>query len=195
MTQDNQGSCFATNSGLFRYDGYALRQYRHDDADPNTISSDDIRTLFKDRSGMLWIGTTARGLDRLDPAREAVTHFRHNNKDPNSLSSDNLICIRQDSSSVLWFGTSNGLNRLEPGKHPLLASITMLTIPRVYPRITSWPFMRIDKETCGRYAARLNWMDRATGRSVRYMHNAANPDTLSDNYVSLFLKIIPERSG
>jgi ligand-binding sensor domain-containing protein len=117
MTQDNQGFMwFATNSGLFRYDGYALRQYRHDDADPNTISSDDIRTLFKDRSGMLWIGTTARGLDRLDPAREVVTHYRHNNKDPNSLSSDNLICIRQDSSSVLWFGTSNGLNRLEPGK-------------------------------------------------------------------------------
>ena len=32
ITQDNQGFLwFATNSGLFRYDGYTLRQYRHND--------------------------------------------------------------------------------------------------------------------------------------------------------------------
>jgi ligand-binding sensor domain-containing protein len=49
--------------------------------------------------------------------------------------------------------------------------------------------MRIDKEILWVGTQHgLNRMDRATGRSVRYMHDAANPDTLSDNYVSAILE-------
>jgi len=173
ITQDKQGFIwFATNSGLFRYDGYTLRQYRHNADDRNTISSDDVRTLFKDRSGMLWIGTAAQGLDRFDPAHEVVTHYRHNSKDPNSLSSDNLICIYQDSSRVLWFGTSDGLDRLKPGE----TSFTRFGHDSNEPAsLSANTILDIHEDRYGNLWVGtphgLNRMDRTTGRSVRFVHN------------------------
>jgi ligand-binding sensor domain-containing protein len=71
ITQDNYGFIwFATNAGLYRYDGYSLKSYRHDPDDPNSLSDDTIRSLYKDRDGILWIGSNFGGLDRLDPTED-----------------------------------------------------------------------------------------------------------------------------
>jgi ligand-binding sensor domain-containing protein len=39
--------------------------YRHDPADPGTISSDAIESLYVDREGVLWVGTSGGGLNML----------------------------------------------------------------------------------------------------------------------------------
>ena len=78
IAQDNQGYMwFATNGGLFRYDGYNVTPYLHDPDNRNSIGSDDLNTVYRDRSGILWIGSGYDGLDRLDPISGAITHYRH----------------------------------------------------------------------------------------------------------------------
>ena len=115
ITQDNYGFIwFGTNAGLYRYDGYSLKSYRHDPDDPNSLSDDTIRVVYKDRDGILWIGSNFGGLDRLDPTEDTFKHYRHDAADNRSLSDNSVGCIYQDRSGVLWVGTRVGLNRFEP---------------------------------------------------------------------------------
>src|SRR5712692_7261246 len=75
IVQDDQGFLwFGFYHGLLRYDGYQFREFLHEPEDPNSISCVNVRALFKDRTGNLWIGSD-QSLDRYDPARGIFKHF------------------------------------------------------------------------------------------------------------------------
>jgi len=110
----------ATNDGLCRYDGpgvikvYKQRQPENQDAASNTLQSDNIRALFCDSQGYLWIGTRFGGLTRFRPATNEWQTFRHNPDDENSLSYDEVLTIMEDSKQRIWVGTEDGLNLFNP---------------------------------------------------------------------------------
>jgi PAS domain S-box-containing protein len=97
---------FGTQDGLRRYDGYRLREFRHDSGNPNSLSGSYINALFKDRSGKLWVASD-QYLDRYDPASEIFTH--HRSEELEGTVSD----INQDRAGILWFATNHGLTRLD----------------------------------------------------------------------------------
>jgi signal transduction histidine kinase/ligand-binding sensor domain-containing protein/CheY-like chemotaxis protein len=114
LAQDNYGFVWlGTDDGLFRYDGYTLRAYRHDPANPGSLSENSVLVLYKDRSGVMWIGTSYGGLDRFDPAQNSFTHYRHDPANNQSLNDDHIFSIYQDSADSLWVGTNNGFDRLD----------------------------------------------------------------------------------
>ncbi len=184
ITQDNQGFMwFATSHGLFRYDGYALTPYFHDPNNTNSIASNSLTTLYKDRSGIIWIGTAA-GLDNLDPVRGTFTHFRHQSGVDGSLTADGVNCIYQDREGMLWVGTNGGLDRLDPSGRKFMhykhnpadpASLTYDEIVSVYED-------RHHNFWVGT-AHGLNKFDRATGRSAHFVHDPADPHSLGHDYV------------
>jgi ligand-binding sensor domain-containing protein len=89
--------------------------YRSRAGDSTTIGSDFIRTIFEDRSGMLWIGTHGGGLSRFDRASGTFRHFRADPYDSTSLSNDYVFSIHEDSVGILWMATwGGGLNRYDP---------------------------------------------------------------------------------
>src|SRR5262245_3680317 len=81
---------FATVDGLFRHDGYNLKTYRHDAGNPNSLSENFVRSVYRDRSGMLWIATIAGGLDKLHLAKNTFTHYRHDPAKQQSLTNDDV---------------------------------------------------------------------------------------------------------
>ena len=86
--------------------------YRHDPADASTLSSDRILDIYRDRAGVLWIGTEDGGLNRLDQARGGFVHYRHDAADPTSLGSDAAWNILGSRDGSLWIATlGGGLNR------------------------------------------------------------------------------------
>ena len=110
IIEDDQGFLwFGTNSGLQRYDGYSLRAFRHDPANPKSLSGSYINALFKDRSGKLWVASDEY-LERYDPATESFT------RDPSLAGGIEgwVWQISQDSEGMLWLATHAGLARLEP---------------------------------------------------------------------------------
>ncbi len=186
ITQDNFGFLWlGTSSGLYRYDGYDLKSYRHVDGDPNSPSDDTIRTVYKDRDGILWIGTIYGGLDRLDPTRETFTHYRHAPGDPGSLSGELACCVYRDRSGVLWVGTSGGLDRLDPGSETFLH---YRNDPKDAGTLSDNVVTSIFEDRSGNLwigtGAGLNRMDRGTGRSKRFLHNPKDPRSLPSDYVS-----------
>jgi ligand-binding sensor domain-containing protein/signal transduction histidine kinase len=111
IVQDDEGFMwFGTSDGLRRYDGYGFRAYRHDPKNPNSISGATVYSLFKDRSGKLWVGSDAF-LDMFDPATDKFTHL----SGPGSAGISSLVLdVRQDRSGMLWVASYQGLYRIDP---------------------------------------------------------------------------------
>jgi PAS domain S-box-containing protein len=111
ILQDDQGFIwFASLYGLNRYDGYKFKVFKHEPDDPNSLSGVHNYSLFKDRSGMLWIGCE-EFLDRFDPVTETATHYRISDAEGETSPVRN---ISQDHTGVLWLGTTGGLYRFNP---------------------------------------------------------------------------------
>jgi serine phosphatase RsbU (regulator of sigma subunit) len=95
-------------------------RYLHDPLDSLSISHNEIRSLYLDRHGMLWIGTFGGGLNVVDvkapqdsPLR--FKRFRNNPADSCSIGSDFVREVCEDRSGIFWIGTQgNGLNRFDP---------------------------------------------------------------------------------
>ena len=117
IAQDHQGFLwFGTRDGLYRYDGYDLKTYRHESGNPNSLSDDSVTTVYCDRTGTLWIGSELGGLDRFDPASETFTHFQHVAARRESLSDNTVNRIFQDTEGTMWVGTNGGMDRLNLGR-------------------------------------------------------------------------------
>ena len=83
----------ATCEGLFRYDGYEYKAYRHDVRDSTSLSNPYVRSLLEDRDGNLWVGTS-NGLNLLDRRTGKFQQFKPSPEDIDTNSS----CFLRNSS-------------------------------------------------------------------------------------------------
>ncbi len=63
---------------------------------------------YEDSTGVLWVGTSASGLNRMDGERGTFVRYMHDPADARSLSDDHVLAIIEDSAGVLWVGTQGG---------------------------------------------------------------------------------------
>jgi signal transduction histidine kinase/ligand-binding sensor domain-containing protein/CheY-like chemotaxis protein/HPt (histidine-containing phosphotransfer) domain-containing protein len=85
--------------------------YRHNASDPQSLSSDAVRTLVLGPDGTVWVGTSNAGLDAMNPATGRFEHFRHDDAVRGSVASNNIFTLTLDRAGRLWVGTDNGLDR------------------------------------------------------------------------------------
>ena len=92
------------------YDGLSVidthnrvaRNYKHNSADPNSISGNEIHCIFKDKNGNIWIGTN-NGLDLFDTLNGKFIHYNDNGKAHHP-----IFSIKQMSDGNLWLATEQG---------------------------------------------------------------------------------------
>jgi serine phosphatase RsbU (regulator of sigma subunit)/ligand-binding sensor domain-containing protein len=90
-----------------------VTRFRHDAANPRSLSHDDVRAIVEDTDGTLWIGTSGGGLNRLDPSTGLFTRYRYDARNPRGLGHDVVAALVLDGDGALWVGTDGGgLNRL-----------------------------------------------------------------------------------
>ena len=97
--------------GLFLFDPKtrAVKNYRHQPNDENSLPSDDIYALLEDASGRLWIGTQYGGLCFFDPTTEKFTTFNSRQ----GLQNNTVLSILEDSKGYLWLSTNEGISRFD----------------------------------------------------------------------------------
>ncbi len=80
----------------------------------NSLSNNDVRSIFVDKKGSLWLGTFGGGLNKFIPPQndKQPAKFYHYNKE-DGLANDIVRNILPDSSSNLWIGTANGLSKFD----------------------------------------------------------------------------------
>jgi signal transduction histidine kinase/ligand-binding sensor domain-containing protein len=109
ILQDKMGFMwFATEMGIYRYDGAEFVNYRHDAADTGGLPSNYILKIFEDSYCILWLGTPGSGLCRFDRKREIFKNYTFNQANAHSISSNDIRCLFEDSHRNLWIGTSGG---------------------------------------------------------------------------------------
>ena len=86
----------------------SYQHFTHDIQNANSIASNDVRAIFEDNTGTLWIGTHDKGLDKFVPENNSFQHFRHTPDNNNSLIHNQVITITEDHQGELWIGTSGG---------------------------------------------------------------------------------------
>ncbi|MFV0377542.1 MAG: ATP-binding protein [Mangrovibacterium sp.] len=75
------------------------------------LSDNNVRALFEDTKGRLWIGTQD-GLNCFDPNSQSFQRFYYSPTDQLSLNDNIVNTIFEDRSGNLWIGTNSGLNKL-----------------------------------------------------------------------------------
>jgi signal transduction histidine kinase/ligand-binding sensor domain-containing protein/DNA-binding response OmpR family regulator len=116
LLQDSQGYLWlATESGLNRYDGQSIREYRRKRGDDYGLASDYIWAIAEDAGGDLWLATIGGGVARWDRSTDRFQQFRHDPADPHSLASDAARTLLIDAQGRIWVGTEqHGLDVLDP---------------------------------------------------------------------------------
>jgi len=116
ITQDYMGFIWmATNNGLCRYvNDREITLYRKEDQIQGGLQSNNIRSLYADKKGTLWIGTRHGGLTCFHQPSSTWKTFMHDPNDPSSISNDEILSILEDAQGRVWVGTENGLNLFDP---------------------------------------------------------------------------------
>ncbi|TQV89554.1 hybrid sensor histidine kinase/response regulator transcription factor [Aliikangiella coralliicola] len=113
IVQDDNGFIWiASETGLYRFDGYELKQYIHNNNLSNSLSENYVFCLFKDSLGTLWVGTSGGGLNRYDFDQDRFVHYQSSPDDPTTLSDNHINAITEDPFGYIWVGTADGLNKL-----------------------------------------------------------------------------------
>lgn len=97
---DSNGTLWiaATGEGVFsyRFDTGKLTNYRHDPANPHSISNNNINSITQDSKGNLWFATSGSGLDLYRPASNDFENF---DQARNGLSSNCIYETRESPTS------------------------------------------------------------------------------------------------
>jgi signal transduction histidine kinase/ligand-binding sensor domain-containing protein/CheY-like chemotaxis protein len=97
---------FATEDGLDRFDGSSFKVYNHNMLDTNSIATNQIRVLFEDPQGRLWVGTN-RTLSLYDRQRDCFHNY-------NIANGTAVRSICPDGNGHLWLGSYAGLILYDP---------------------------------------------------------------------------------
>lgn len=121
LVTDEKGLWIGTDNGLDYLDFTAntfthYRAVENSRSGTNGLSSNSIRTLFRDSKGQIWIGTGNAGLNIYDPADKSIRVFKYSNQNLSSLSHNRVLSIAEDKYGNIWIGTANGLNQYIPGR-------------------------------------------------------------------------------
>ncbi len=101
---------FGTREGIFRYDGYEFKAYRHDVKDSTTLSNPNINMVVEDQDGWIWIGTN-NGLNLLDRRTGKSQRFLPAPRNETTSKINNLIRkVFEDSRGNLWVAATSKMN-------------------------------------------------------------------------------------
>ena len=192
IVQDRKGFMwFATEDGLNRFDGYQFTVHKNVPGDVNSLSYNELKAVYEDANGFLWVGIFSSGLNRFDPATEEVVRYVHDAGDPASLGADTVRCILEDSAGRLWVGTQGaGVDRLDR----TAGEFHHYRVPRETPNAARHDDVRALLEDSngglwiGTNGGGLDRLDPETGEFSHFAHDPDDPHSLSDNRVFALLE-------
>jgi ligand-binding sensor domain-containing protein len=189
MVEDHAGNLWAAThgAGLLKFDRAhrTFVSYRNDPTVPDSLPQDDVECLFVDHEGSIWAGLGSKGLIRFSTTPKPFRLLPRGLGNPNATGNPFIGAIYADDQGTLWVGTPDAVNRINKAGN--YASY----------RRTAGPGARTDAITIredrahnlwvGTYGHGLLRFDTRTRKFKTYRHDARNPYSLSDDFVSRLL--------
>ena len=98
----------ASADGLSSFDGYAVREFRHDLQDTTSICGNNVQVIYEDPAGRLWVGTIGGGLCVSDPRKQAFQTIRFPGEHGRPLDLMTIRSVCADSAHRVWVAADNG---------------------------------------------------------------------------------------
>ena len=198
LDDGQHGLWVASSRGLYHFDlqteQFAFR-FQHDETNPDSLSDNKVVSIYRDRAGLLWIGTETGGLNILDFRQEQFRSYRHRPGNPDSLSPGVVTAMHQDRSGILWVGfLPRGLDRFDrktgqvthyvPGEGNKNALGKGSNLNGIYRDLQDYLWL-------GGWGA-LDRFDERSGQFKHYQHKTDDPNSLLSHEI---LCIYEDRSG
>lgn len=96
-----------------------FRHFRHDPLKKETLSNDNVWSLFEDSQQRIWVGTFGGGLNLMIPElidkdlsdfSAQFIPYKKSPKDDKTICNNQIYSINEDESGLLWIGTGGGLS-------------------------------------------------------------------------------------
>jgi signal transduction histidine kinase/ligand-binding sensor domain-containing protein/DNA-binding response OmpR family regulator len=154
------------------------------------LNNNIINGILQDGKGLIWIATDHGGINLLNPKDFKVRYLVNRENDPKSLGQNSVLSLYKDLSGIMWAGTfKKGISFYHEKilKFPLYRyagnpdGLSYEDVNR---------FVEDDQGNIwiGTNGGGLFYLNRKTGKFKRYLHNPANPNSLSnDIIVSLYI--------
>ena len=170
-----------------------FKQYKHDNKNPNSISTNSISYIYEDRKFNIWINADNKIIDRYNPQTDNFDHYPINI--PGIEKQTGIVTLQlEDSAGLYWFGSLGaGLISWDKehnvfkqylyklGKNSLSAN--MVTHVRQAKDGILW----ISTDGGG-----ISFYDKKTGLFDYCKNETTNPNSLSSNAINLTFE---DRSG
>ncbi|MDQ1771042.1 response regulator [Labilibaculum sp. A4] len=121
IVQDKNGQMWlGGNNGLLTFDPDSILQdkskfshYQFNNRDDASLSNNEVKTIFEDSKGTLWIGTSGGGLNKIIKRENKHLHFEHFTT-KQGLVNDIIQGIQEDENQNLWISTESGISLFFP---------------------------------------------------------------------------------
>ena len=184
MLEDREGNLWIGSPGLgvlrFERERHRFIRYRNVPGDVESLAEDKVTGLYEDHEGNVWAGLHSKGIDHFAPKPTLIETFRREPGNSNSLAMDFVNAIYEDHERTRWIGNDDGLTRIDrdTGRYtsfPAGLGVKPMVITIIEdPSGVLW---------VGTFGNGLNRVDRRTRRFTTYLHNPADPSSLSNDEV------------
>jgi len=172
------------------------KHFQFDANDPHSIAGNDLMALWGDSSGMLWIGTWANGLSRMNLSEPGIfTNYQNDPFFADSLSGNEVWSLFKDRSGILWIGTSHsGINKLasNSGQFSLYRNNPSDVFSLGINATGAFAEDKKGNIWIATWGAGLDRFNPSTGQFAHYRHDPENPNSLSDD---LFMDVYADDYG
>jgi signal transduction histidine kinase/ligand-binding sensor domain-containing protein/DNA-binding response OmpR family regulator len=128
IIEDDQGPYLwvGTEGGginLYNKKSNSFSYYTHDPTDPNSLSSNNVKSILKDSQGNLWVGTHDDGVNFLNPNKRPFQFKKIKAKNTSTLDLSNyrILSLFEDRDGKIWIGTlTGGIMVYDPGNQHLM---------------------------------------------------------------------------
>jgi ligand-binding sensor domain-containing protein/signal transduction histidine kinase len=199
LFKDSRGYMWigSISSGIFAVHPVTgkIQHFEHDPSNPNGLSSFRVHSFAEGQPGILWIGTTNHGVDKLNLSHRQFSAYRPFFELSGFAKNADVHSLYEDKTGNIWIGTSgNGALMLDPesGKTKVYKHD-----PGNPNSLTNNYISAITQDKSGifwigTFSGGLNRFDTQTGIFTSFLPDPGNPNSISDIGV---ISILPEDEG
>lgn len=180
ISQDGTLWIGTNSAGLLALDPESgtLQRHTHDPDAPDSLSSNEVKSIFEDNRQRLWVGTD-KGLNLMDRDSGNFAVYRHDPADATSIGADHVFSIFQDQGGLMWFGTLTGaVSKWNPRSWSFGHYKPANSGPRSFSSSNITTFTQdVEGNTwIGTFGGGINIIDRDSGAVRQIRHNSSSPD-------------------
>ncbi|PCH71369.1 MAG: hypothetical protein COC06_01670 [Bacteroidales bacterium] len=85
--------------------------FKHDPFDMESLSCNQVFSIYEDNSGVLWVGTYVAGISKIDKYESKFPHYKNLLGPFIDYFQNDIRSLYVDDNNIIWVGSSNGLIR------------------------------------------------------------------------------------